>query len=226
MWADFTEFLQYLSQEKLLDNEREILISVDKRSKDVINKIESFRNDKLTENERSSISVEDIVESIKTNPLVRAMFRKDTTRQNTHEDAQIEWIKMYKYPDAEKMKTGTGGMYISNNKLHKVVGRGERPSDATKTLDMIAPLQKVYGILKHTSQEGGAQDNQYADVKHFVNQIVGYLSENLNIEEVFEFYLDGEYYNEKRRKELLSMIPEDLSSKIIITSCETIKPLS
>ena len=94
-----------------------------------------------------------------------------------------------------------------------------RPASATKTFDVSIPSQKIYGVLKYTSEPGGAQDNQYADVKHFIVQIVGYLTKHVDAPEVFVFYLDGKYYTPKKKDELVKMIPDQMSSRIIITNC-------
>ncbi len=218
----FQSFLEKKSQESIKENDKEVLASADRRDKDLLTRIENFRNEKMTEDERALNTVESILQSIKTNTLIRAFFRKDTTRQTLHEKAQIEWIQKNKYSDAVKMSAGMKGTCLSKNKFHVISKENPRPSDATKTFDVYVPSKKIFAVLKHTSCPGGAQDNQFADVKHFISQAVGYLTENTRAEESFVMYLDGPYYTSKKIKEMDDMIPAALKSKILITNCASI----
>ena len=184
--------------------------------KDLMTRIKNFRIDKLTDDEKESkeFQVDTILERIKTDPLTRALFRKDPTRQSIHEKTQIDYIKQ-KYPDAYK----PNNICFSNKKIHTIL-KNKRPPNSTKTFDLHIPSEKIYGILKYTTTPGGSQDNQYADVKSFIQNAIGYLSENEESPEKFYFFLDGVYYSEKKRKELKDMISEVYISKIVITSCE------
>ena len=183
---------------------------------DLIRRIENFRLDKLTDDEKESkeFQTDVILERIKIDPLTRALFRKDPTRQTIHEKTQINYIKKT-YPDAYK----PNNVCFSNKKIHTIL-KNKRPPNSTKTFDLYIPSEKIYGILKYTTTSGGSQDNQYADVKSFIVQASGYFSENKEAQEKFYFFLDGEYYTEKKIKELEQMITDEYVSKIVITSCE------
>jgi len=218
----FQAFMEKKFQEAIKQNDKDVLVSAEKRDPDLITRIENFRNEKMTDDERVENTVESVLESIKTNTIIRAQFRKDITRQGIHEKAQLEWLQIHQYPDAFKMPTSTNGTCLSKNKLHVITATNPRPSDATKTLDVHVPSKKLYIVLKHTSCPGGAQDNQFADVKHFIKQSVGYLMENTLADDTFAMYLDGAYYTAKKIKELEEMIPIALKQKISITSCASI----
>lgn len=183
---------------------------------DLITRITNFRQDKLTDDEKESkeFQLDVILERVKKDPLLRALFRKDPTRQTIHEKTQIDYIKQ-KYPDAYK----PNNICFSNKKIHTIL-KNKRPPNSTKTFDLYIPTEKIYGILKYTKIPGGSQDNQYADVKNFIKHAIGYLSENKEAPEKFYFFLDGAYYSEKKRKELKDMICDDYFSKIVIISCE------
>ena len=114
------------------------------------------------------------------------------------------------------------GTCMSKRKFHVISGDTPRPSDATKTFDVYVPSKKLFGILKYTASAGGAQDNQFRDVKHFVREAVGYLEDNPRAEECFALYLDGAYYTEKIIKGI--EIPDALKSRIVITNCASILP--
>jgi hypothetical protein len=219
----FSNFLVNLYQQSIKDNDLEILSSVEKKDKDLLLRIENFRCNKMTEAERVLNSTESILESIKTNTMIRANFRKDPTKQSVHENAQIDWIKENLYSDAVKLPAGINGVCLSKNKFYEIKSK-TRPSDATKTFDIHVPSKKLYGVLKYTSCPGGAQDNQYTDVKQFINQAVGYLNENPTAEEIFAFYLDGLYYTPDKIKTLKDMIPQPHKEKITITNCDSIRP--
>ena len=219
----FSNFLTSLYQKSIKDNDLEILSSVEKKEKDLLLRIENFRCNKMTEAERDLNSTESILESIKNNTMIRANFRKDPTKQSVHENAQIEWIQKNLYKDAIKLPVSINGVCLSKNKFHNITSK-TRPSDATKTFDIHVPSKKLYGVLKYTSCPGGAQDNQYTDVKQFIIQAVGYLKENPAAEEIFAFYLDGLYYTSDKIKALKEMIPPVHKEKITITNCDSILP--
>jgi hypothetical protein len=185
---------------------------------DLITRIKNFRLDKLTDDEKESkdFQLEVILERVKNDPLIRALFRKNPTRQTIHEKTQIDYIKQ-KYQDAYK----PNNICFSNKKIYTIL-KNKRPPNSTKTFDLHIPSEKIYGILKYTTTSGGSQDNQYADVKSFIRHAIGYLSENKEAPEKFYFFLDGAYYSDKKRKELRDMISDVYVSKIVITSCEKI----
>jgi len=218
----FTTYLEHCYKEAVKENDREMLVSIDNKDKDLIKRIENHRREKMTDEEQAAHTVDSILESLKSNAVLRSFFRKDPTRQTLHEKAQIDWIRKYKYPDVYKMNADTNGICFSKNRLHKITKASPRPPDATKTIDIYSPSTKTYAFLKHTSQPGGSQDNQCNDIKQFIVQVVGYLTETSAAEEIFEFYLDGKYYTEKKRAELNAMIPASFKKRILITNCQEI----
>jgi|CryBogDrversion2_8_1035294.scaffolds.fasta_scaffold33859_1 hypothetical protein len=217
--ATFTYLLNTRTREYIIKNDAEILQQVANRNKDLLKRITNFRENNMTETEREEKSVDDILEDIKTNMMTRAFFRKTTTRQNIGEITQIEWIKRT-VPDVVKLPADVNGRYLSGGKMHTVLSKVDRPEDATKTFDTYSPSTNTYGVLKVTKQSGGAQDNQYADVKSFVRNMVSYLNANPVATEKFKFYLDGAYYTASKRADLDNMVPVELKTRVIITSCE------
>lgn len=216
---NYSQYLAKRTQEFLAANDQEILRFAAEKNPDLILRIENFRREKMTAEEQLQNSTEAILEAIRTTPLVRAHFRKDPTRQSIHEITQIEWIRQNAYADVRKMLAGRGGTYFHD---YKLCTDHPRPSSATKTLDIRSDSSNMYGVLKYSTTEGGAQDNQFRDVKHFIEQMRGYLQKNPTASELFLFYLDGPYYTEKKRSELKAMIPVECSEKIRITSVSEI----
>lgn len=221
----FNEYLENKIQEFIKKNDEEILRSVKKRDKKLIEKIENFRRNKMTNDERLMNTTESILESITTNTMIRAHFRKDPSRQSVHETAQFEWIKMHLYKDVIKLNTNINGICIADNKLHIISKSNPKPPNASKTLDYYIPSEKKYLILKYTEILGGAQDNQRTDVEKSIKRAIGYLSTNIGAKETFAVYIDGAYYTPKIIKTMKDMIPAILKQKIIITSCASIIPM-
>jgi len=220
--ATYSQFLINRTQEYIRANDIECMNQITRKDKDLLLRIENFRQEKLTEDERHVETQEKILEEMKTNTMLRAFIRKDPTRQTIHEKTQIDWVRLHKYSDVQKMNADTGGICMTNHKLCKITGK--RASTATKSFDTYVPSKNIYAVLKHTNTPGGAQDNQYKDVIHFITEIVGYLSETTEAPENFEFYLDGKYYTQEKISTLEKMIPENFKNKIIITNCEKILP--
>jgi hypothetical protein len=219
MIPSYSHYLEKRCQEYLAANDADMLAAVQTKDKDLLYRIESFRREKMTEAERAVYTEEVILERIRTDPLTRAQFRKDPTRQTIHEQTQIEWIRQNLYSDCVKLPAAKGGTYFDGFKMQTA---HPRPATATKTLDIHSPSAHMYGVLKYTTVAGGAQDNQYRDVKHFIQQMRGYLEANPVAPETFLLYLDGAYYTEAKRAELRSMIPEPLKEKIVVSSVQSI----
>lgn len=215
----FADCLNKKRLEYIKENDKEVIEAVKNNEEWLLTKINNHRAEKLTKIEQKENTLETILEKIKTDSIVRSLFRKDFGKQSIHEKAQIEYIKNI-YSDVYKLSAGTNGIYLDDS---SILNEKNRPSSATKSLDIHSPSKKMYGILKYTKIAGGAQDNQFRDVKHFIKESVGYFKKNPNAEEIFVFYLDGPYYDTKRRNDMESMIPVNIREKVIITSCESIK---
>lgn len=219
MATTYENYLTKRYQEYLVANDEEILNAVQAKDKDLLYRIESFRKEKMTEAEREVYTNEVMLERIRTDPLTRAQFRKDPTRQSIHENTQIEWIQKNLYADCVKLPAAKGGTYFDGFKMLSI---HPRPATATKSLDIHSPSAHMYGVLKYTTVAGGAQDNQYRDVKHFIQQMRGYLDGNPLAPELFLIYLDGAYYTLTKRAELEAMIPDVHKQKIKVVSVQSI----
>ena len=219
---DFNSFLENKIKASKKINDQDTIEQAERKDKELVKKVEKYRLNELTEEERSIKTVDVILQSIITDIITRSIFRKDPTKQSIHEKAQIEWIQMKKYSDAIKIPADGNGTCLSNNNLHIITKNSPRPPDATKTLDVHIPSKNIYATLKYTNESGGSQDNQFRDVKHFIVQAVGYLSHNESAIENFAFYLDGAYYKPSKMKELNDMVPENIKERILITSCASL----
>jgi hypothetical protein len=225
-YPSFHEFFNALYHEQRVMNDETCLCDARRQHKTLLKKINEHRFNKMTEAERQLISTETMLEKIQTDPFLRSFFRKDPSRQSIHEKAQIAWIKTHRYSDFKKLPADQGGLCFSKYRMHRISKENPRPSSgATKTLDAVSKTHNVYCCLKYTNESGGAQDNQFHDVKDTLRQVVGYLQENPEATETFEFYTDGAYYTSAKLKCLRDLVPEDMASRVVLTSCASIVPV-
>jgi hypothetical protein len=223
--AKIQSFDQFLSEQYQIyhhRNDTEVIKQAASRAPKLIKKIESMRLRSLTEQERLENTTDDIIDRIGRDSLLRSFLRKDPSKQSIHENSQIELIKLYRYSDFRKLPGAKRGRYLHNG---SIMTSNKRPSKSTKTLDIYSVSNNVYGILKHSSVAGGAQDNQFRDVQLFIHDVVLYFNKNPGALERFEFYLDGGYYTEAKYSELRDMIPENMLGRIVITSVDSIIPV-
>ena len=221
----FNEFVAKKLQESIEENYRNIIECMDGTSaekkrerKELCARVETFRA-KLPQHAKMTVSVDFILEKIRSgDPMICAMFCKDPVKQTFHEKVQMAWIKQRQYFDVEK----STGICLSQGKRISISKTCHRPSDATKTFDAFVPSKKIYLILKYTTGAGGAQDNQFADVKNFCKEAVSYIRTNVFAVESFAFYLDGTYYTAKKIEILQNLIPDDMKARIVLTKCASI----
>ena len=221
--TDFAAILADRMEHLLLENEKGFQKDCKVRSKNVSTRIESFRNNKMTDAERMLYSVESIFDALEREPLLRILLRKDPSRQTVHESTQIQHLKRHTHPDIVKLPAGRGGTYFQDNTLTVAHPRG---ANATKTLDAWSPSKQLYCVMKYTAAEGGSQDNQYRDVQHFAREMVSYLDAHPDAPESFALFLDGPYYTEKRRELLKAMVPTKWAGRIVVTSANMQPSLS
>lgn len=128
-------------------------------------------------------------------------FVKDPSRQSLHENLAANHIQE-KIPFIErfsKMPTGGNealyvvrGMVVSGKELHAAT------SDHGKSIDFKWEFGKagrrlaVYATHKHTREEGGSQDNQFADVKRFLKEAQACRDSDV----LFLAICDGNYYQQ------------------------------
>ncbi len=216
----FGEFIKQRYTEEMKKNDEIVKVAIDKKYKDLLKKITNHMEEKMLEDERTQFDIEQVLTLMKENALVRSFFRKDPIKQNFHEDQQIEWLRRHKYNSIVCLpKTTTNGYYLSKKKIQ--TGRKALPAE-TKTFDFVIEDKKIYGVLKYTTDKGGAQDNQYNDVKKFIEKMIEFYDSNEGCEEKFEIYLDGTYYTENKFKELKDMIPEKYQEKILVNKVANI----
>ena len=147
------------------------------------------------------IGLDDLLSDIECSKYFKLAFVKDPNRQNIYEKAAFEFLcgiallkNVVKLPSS-----GERALFVSNGILTpgENVPRTRREERKSKSIDfkfIVKPCgrRKVdlicYAMHKYTEAEGGAQDNQCADLQLFL--------ENCPIkrQECFIVFADGDYY--------------------------------
>jgi hypothetical protein len=214
--TSFEAFLAARIEEQKAANDAAAVAAAATGESWLVEKVENWRRDKLTAAERDTYTTAACLERIRTDTLFRAHFRKEFTKQNIHENAQIDWIRAHGFPDLYKPPANRGGTCLHEGTLTTVVSR-TRHADATKTLDIHSPAAGMWGVLKYTTTEGGSQDNQFRDVQNFIREMIACLRAGRAEGLTFYFFLDGPYYTDAKRAVLVGMTAE-FAGRIRITS--------
>lgn len=185
-------------KEKLIENIHEL--------KEQINNIEKHRS-LVTKIERFSLKYgfdyQDVVDKIRKEPMVAAHFVKDPSKQSIHQKIASEYIKgINSVFNFEVLPSGgERSLYVDEG---DVVQNKERSKHKTKSIDfkweVVTKDNKVitvYATHKYTKEGGGAQDNQYNDVKEFHTQARSCINPNIR----FISITDGEYYKQVIKRE-------------------------
>ena len=154
--------------------------------------------------EKTGFSVEDIVNKIMTDDMFVFFFAKDPKKQNFTEKLVAELLKVEKLPASGKncIRFNQDGDIVATNN-----------GDVSKSADFY--INGVYYTQKYTYESGGAQDNQYNDVRDFL--IKG--SKKYKVGAI----VDGAYWNNKRLQ--LQQMFKDNPNVVITTVDELLKEI-
>lgn len=210
--ATYAAFLKSQIRDLVVRNDVEVVEAARTKAKDLVKKVNNF-----LERQQLEESADTVMQKIIDDPLFRAHFRKDVSKQGIHESTQVAWLKKF-HEDLVVLDKRCGPCLCDG----AIVDGATRPPTATKTLDAHIPSKHTYCVLKYTSEAGGAQDNQFNDVKDFIKQFVVYLEKNAEVKDNLTCYLDGAYYTPKKYEVLRTLIPEAWSTRITITCMESL----
>ena len=154
--------------------------------------------------EKTGFSVEDIVNKIMTDDMFVFFFAKDPKKQNFTEKLVAELLKVEKLP-------ASGKKCIRFNQDGDIVATNN--GDVSKSADFY--INGIYYTQKYTHESGGAQDNQYNDVRDFL--IKGSKKHKVGA------IVDGAYWNNKRLQ--LQQMFNDNPNVVITTVDELLKEI-
>ena len=189
------EFLKQQSENNALVRDQ-----VRQRDKNIMQKIQTFC-------ERSGFDFDDVIQKINADEMFAYTFATDPARQNLFEKLAAEYIQCIGFISDFKKLPGSGAntMYIVNGSLidgvHLSASGG---ATEAKSIDFFWKYKEkqFYAFHKYTRQSGGAQDNQYNDMKAFINNANSSTNQNY----YFMAIADGEYFNTQNGKAGISKI--------------------
>lgn len=130
-------------------------------------------------------------DQINKNKLLRWFFLRDPIRQNIHEKTMMGFLHGIKVISNLK-KLHTNELYIIGGDVIAKKAMGKMKPNC-KSIDFYWECKgkKFYAYHKYTKASGGHQDNQYKDLKMFIEEAnrVG------NSNQIFIAIADGEFYN-------------------------------
>ena len=179
-------------------------------------------------------STKDILNEIVSSSLVASFFSKDPKKQNISEKSQMEYLNQ----KLNRVVSKPSCLYImADGKIEK---HFKHPSGATaKSIDFQSidnsdgfDCQEYY-FAKVTEQGGGAQDNQWADVRSFIDgakknlEIIKSEKGDYSLGPKFIAIVDGHFYwddnnNPTPKCSQLIKDTEGYETKIKVISCNTI----
>ena len=174
--------------EALRRNHDYVISSLDAKDEDMFLKIDNFCAKHGFDRER-------VMKLMRTEEYFRAVFAIDPAKQKIHENTAAKFIeslseiKDFKQLGHSDMALFHGAV-MPKKELKKLGGHG-----TAKTIDFswTTKGKKIYASHKYTRESGGAQDNQYEDLKEFIREAnFSDLSDTF-----FVAIADGDYYKMK-----------------------------
>lgn len=170
--------------------------------------------------ERNGFEYEFVRFKVLTDDTFALQFAKDPSRQSIHEKLAAKHIEK-NIPFVEEFaKASTGGadaLYVINGmvvlgrEVHQSTGNHGKSVDFTWSFTKSGRSLRVFATHKHTKEEGGSQDNQFADVRRFLKE--AQVAKNPN--DLFLAICDGDYYRLPwdGRKSRIEVLAEDCPGK-------------
>lgn len=172
-------------------NHTEVVDSVQENEAGMIRKISTFCD-------RSGYSFDEVRQKILRDEMFAFHFAKDPAKQNLFETAAGEYINSIEcISNYKKLPSGgkeavyviQGGIFTSEERRKFDIKK------EAKSVDFYWECgdKKFYVFHKYTRQTGGAQDNQYADIRSFITSA----NDSSSDKNFFIAIADGAYFDTK-----------------------------
>lgn len=157
--------------------------------------------------EKYNFDFETISKKAEKDYYFRAIFAKDPNKQNIFEKNAAEYIKNIKVvKNFQKLNNhGPKSIFLSNGKIS--LNTNNIKNKPTKTVDFNWKIENktgknynCYAYHKYIKETGGAQDNQFIDVKNTIKN-----ANSGNKSNLFFFICDGEYFTDLKFEQLKSI---------------------
>lgn len=154
----------------------------------------------------------EVLEKAKSDHLFRAFFAKDPKKQNIYESLVAQYLKSWELvSDFKKLSSsGKNALYVDRGNIRK--GNEFSHHKPAKSIDFFWTIKtkqgkiiRFYAFHKYIEESGGAQDNQFKEIKNCIE--VGRNGSWETYQQViFVCICDGNYFTEKKIKELKNLI--------------------
>jgi len=135
--------------------------------------------------------VREVIEKIMMDDRFARFFVKDPKKQNIYEEIFFNTLSDKGIPITKLPASGKNAYHLSDGNIKK----GTSTSTSTKSLDFRVDNCMMYN--KYIKEKGGAQDNQYRDLIHFLQESKKY-TETHNDDMTFVAVADGPYFDDKQ----------------------------
>ena len=156
--------------------------------------------------ELRGIALQDLLQDIEHSKYFKYAFAKDPVRQNLYERLALDFLSnLPLLKDVVKLApNGEKSLFVHKGilTLGENIPRTQRAESKSKSIDFkfaIKPFGQrkhditCYAMHKYTEGEGGAQDNQYSDLRLFLYNCP------TNRQECYIAFADGYYYTSRLR---------------------------
>lgn len=147
------------------------------------------------------INLQDVMTDIESSRYFRYAFAKDPVRQNLYERLALDFLRgLPLLRDVAKLAAGgEKSLFVHKGilTLGENISRTRRADSKSKSIDFKFTVKPIgdrkhdivcYAMHKYTEGEGGAQDNQYSDLRLFLYNCPR------DRQECFIAFADGDYY--------------------------------
>ena len=189
---------EFFKQQK--ENNELIKDQVAQRNENMMRKIQTYCD-------KTGYDFDEVVKKINNDEMFAVTFATDPARQNLYENLAGDYIKSIEFiEDFQKLPhSGKDALYIVRGSV--INGKTKSDSGGTteaKSIDFYWEYKnkKFYAFHKYTRESGGAQDNQYNDMKSFIENA----NNSANQNHFFFAIADGAYFDTQNGQAGISKI--------------------
>ncbi len=141
----------------------------------------------------------EVINLIMTDDRFARTFIIDPKKQNIYEKLFLNYVNKKGYNITNLINKGKEAICLENGNIRK----GSATTTSTKSMDFIEVKNNktIYYYHKYTNECGGAQDNQYRDMIHFITEASKVKNNNI----LFIALCDGDYYTKEKIEEMKSI---------------------
>lgn len=196
-------------------NANQVIKDLDDEKRDIQRKVKNFANN-------WDLDIDEVEENLRNNTLFRYTFAKSPSKQSIHEEIASNYIESLPIVDRFE-NLPAGGKNAKHVGLSGVTVGAKDEGIKSKSIDfeIHSKGKVIYVGHKFTGDDGGAQDNQFNDIKEYLHEAAALKKTGL-VDDSVEFMaiVDGPYYQRNGRMSILKNAGEGLTPVITIEELE------